>query len=401
MMHPGLADLFERLTKAGIRWCLLRMPSRPEAPTGDIDLLLDDKTMSHWQWLLDELGFVRYPAAVRDGERVYPAYHAATGQWLWLHILTRLSFGSGRTLVTDAADACLERRQQREDGFILADEDLFWTSLLHVLLEKSSISEYRRTCLQDLLPCLRFEGPLLSVVETACPIGWSAARIADCVRRQEWTALEDLRPVLIDSWRRRQPLRRRLFLTWGRLIRLVRGASARLRRRGLSVALLGPDGAGKTTLAEGVQQQFCTPVRSIYMGSGAGMGQGALVRWRIPGLGSPGRLLTLWLRYLHSLWHKSLGRLVIFDRYIHDAGLPQGERMPWSYRLTRWLHAHACPSPDLVLVLDAPAEMMYRRKGEQDPVALEKQRQHFLSLSQRYPRVEVVDASRDPLAVRS
>ena len=43
-------------------------------------------------------------------------------------------------------------------------------------------------------------------------------------------------------------------------------ADERRKRRGFTIALIGPDGAGKTTLAERLQQKLPFPIRYLYMG---------------------------------------------------------------------------------------------------------------------------------------
>jgi thymidylate kinase len=64
------------------------------------------------------------------------------------------------------------------------------------------------------------------------------------------------------------------------------------------------------------------------------------------------------------------------------------------------LLAHACPAPDLVLVLDAPGEVLYARKGEHSADFLEQQRQQYIALRARLPEMIVVDATRDAERVR-
>jgi hypothetical protein len=59
-----------------------------------------------------------------------------------------------------------------------------------------------------------------------------------------------------------------------------------------------------------------------------------------------------------------------------------------------WLLAHACPAPDLVLVLDAPGHVLYARKGEHTPDILEAQRQKLLALRHHIPQVQIVDDTR-------
>jgi thymidylate kinase len=61
--------------------------------------------------------------------------------------------------------------------------------------------------------------------------------------------------------------------------------------------------------------------------------------------------------------------------------------------LRRAILAHACPAPDLSVVLDAPADVLYARKPEHSPALLEEQRQCYRSLQRRVPRVVIVDAT--------
>jgi thymidylate kinase len=117
-------------------------------------------------------------------------------------------------------------------------------------------------------------------------------------------------------------------------------------------------------------------------------------------LGFIGRLLVQWQRYLMARYHQARGRFVIFDRYSYDALLPPPQPLSWSKQWRRWLLAHACPAPDLVLVLDAPGEVLYARKGEHSIDSLEEQRQRYLQLKKHLPQMMVVDATRDAEQMR-
>jgi len=57
------------------------------------------------------------------------------------------------------------------------------------------------------------------------------------------------------------------------------------------------------------------------------------------------------------------------------------------------LLSHSCAKPDTFVVLDAPGEVMFARKGEHDVETLEERRQRYLDLQDRYPNVAVVDAT--------
>jgi O-antigen/teichoic acid export membrane protein len=55
---------------------------------------------------------------------------------------------------------------------------------------------------------------------------------------------------------------------------------------------------------------------------------------------------------------------------------------------------HALPPPDLLVVLDAPGDVLHGRKPEHLPERLERDRQGYLSLAHRVPGAIVVDASK-------
>jgi len=164
-------------------------------------------------------------------------------------------------------------------------------------------------------------------------------------------------------------------------------------------ALVGENGAGKSTLTAGIERSFYFPVRSVYMGlyqrpSGREAGRGAR------GAGLAGRLGTQWARWLEGAYHRRRGRLVLFDRYSYEALVPNRYRHSRRGRARRWVLGHSCPPPDLVVLLDAPGELLYERKGEHDVALLEKQRAAYRALVSRLPRAVVVDASREVDAVR-
>jgi thymidylate kinase len=163
--------------------------------------------------------------------------------------------------------------------------------------------------------------------------------------------------------------------------------------------VLGPDGAGKSSLVEGIRTTVPIPVRVVYMG----LTGGALrytERLRLPGLVLAASALVVWGRYLTGRYHTTLGRLVLFDRYVYDAVAPHPRRTrPW-HRASRWTLARLCPGPDLVLVLNAPGAVMFVRKGAYSAEVLEDWRQRFLTLRERLPNVHVIDATQPAHAVR-
>jgi thymidylate kinase len=206
----------------------------------------------------------------------------------------------------------------------------------------------------------------------------------------------------------------------------------------LSVALIGPDGAGKTTLTARLQQSSAIPVKCMYMGinieasnhalptsrlieyfkrrqnresgvyrrgdgspRGDGNTKGGLVGWMWATGRLINRLLEEWYRQLLSWGYQIRGYAIIYDRhFLYDFTLDgiDCEKQPADKRLHRWFLENFYPRPHLTIYLDAPAEVLFARKGEKTLEELERRRQAFLQLGHRAKSFVLVDATR-PLDV--
>ena len=396
--HPTLAALFRALDDDGLVWCLLRGEADLAAPEGDVDLLVAPADLPRLGRLAAEHGFASVPAWGYGSHAFFVAYDSSGDLWIKLDVVTELAFGRNYALATDAEADCLARRTRVDGLLVLSDDDAFWTLLLHRLLDKGEVGPRDAARLSVLAEGARTDGTLAQTVDSLCPPGWSADSIVAAASQGEWASLATLGDPLASAWRRRgrAAVRRRTAANsarrWaGKVLRLTR-------RRGLRVAVLAPDGAGKSTLAKGVENDFYFPVRSISMG----LYQVPRPRGRhhLPGLGLARQLARQWTGWLQGAYHQRRGRLVLFDRYPYDALLPTRFRYRRLARARRWLLAHACPAPELVVLLDAPGEVLYERKGEKTPELLERQRQAYRALLSRLPRAVIVDASREVEDVR-
>jgi thymidylate kinase len=211
-----------------------------------------------------------------------------------------------------------------------------------------------------------------------------------------------------------------------------------LARPRLSVALVGPDGAGKSTISARLRQAALpAPVTTIYMGVNLEASSVMLpttrlllavkrARGRRPdlvasslrhiepdddqtapsGRGFPLRsgarmavwMTEEWFRQLLALGQGLRGRIVVFDRhffldYYHADVDSAGRRGP-ARRLHGWMLRRMYPRPDLVIMLDAPAEVLHARKPEATVAWLERRRQQYLELAPLVPQFVVVDVDR-------
>jgi hypothetical protein len=105
-----------------------------------------------------------------------------------------------------------------------------------------------------------------------------------------------------------------------------------------------------------------------------------------------------WFRQGLTWYYQRRGYIVLFDRhyfsdyYAYDiAHSPKGQ--PLARRIHGFVLQRLYPRPDLVIYLDAPAEVLFQRKGEGTLDALERRRQEYLQMRDLVRHFVVVDAS--------
>jgi len=386
-----VAQVFGRWNESRIVWALLRVPENLSAPEGDLDIVLQPATAGQAYDLAQSLAFVSVPGYAPD--RHLARFDRVARRWLWLHCTIEPTFGP-YGVVRAPAEAYLAERFPDGSLMRVGPNEEFWATLMHELLDKHRFSDRARVRIRSTAPRARAEGVLPAALSVVLPPGWTPRSLMERAQAGDWRSLSQLAgPVRSRALELGRPsLARRVTRAAAR--RLRNGAPGR-QQRGASVALMGPDGAGKSTLADGLEKEFVFPVTRIYMGLTGGWLRYA-DRLRVPGIVRICRLAILWGRYLRGRYHARQGKLVVFDRYIYDAVAPLPYHVGWPRRLGRWIDGHSCPAPDLVLILEASGSVMYGRKGTYDAGTLESWAQRFRAWSRGRPNAAILDGSRPP-----
>ncbi len=389
-----------RLSSVGVGHCVLRPTGCSEGPPSvvEIDLLVERGARMRIQNALAASGFARLRAWGHAPHSFWVAYEAPTDRWIKLDVVDRLAFGRRvKCLRSELADPCLAARSLCEGVTVPDTEAATVALLLHCTLDKRRFSPDHCRELVRLLGSVPDRERLDRLLAEAWGPSLTTERLSALVAAGQWSTL------LAERGR----VARRLFWTapagtaaravGHRLLRKLDRILPRLRGRLPRVAVLAPDGAGKTTLVGALVKDFFLPVRPIYMGLYGASGRR---QTGVPGAGLALSLARQWWRYSQAFYHGLRGRLVVFDRYTYDALVGARQREGLHQRLRRWLLAHACPAPDLVVILDAPGSVLAARKPEHTAALLEQRRQRLLALEPRLGRCAVVDATAAPAEVR-
>ena len=179
---------------------------------------------------------------------------------------------------------------------------------------------------------------------------------------------------------------------------------------GLCVVVLGPDGAGKSSVVRAVRSQMapafarthCRSFPPALLSRPNGSHTNPAPHSCSPRspLASALRALCYWFVFYGPGYYLTVrpelarSGLVLYDRHLLDALV---DPLRYRYAGPMWLLRMICrfiPKPHLVILLDAPAHVVQPRKREVPVEETALQREKYLRLVRAMPNGRIVDASR-------
>lgn len=402
--------LLDALSTECKAYCILTGYERlPDSFDTDIDFLVDQEDFDRMPRILEEV-------ARKTGTRLFQAIdHELTGRAFFLGSLV----GPSLTIVQPdcaadyrhfgrawlSAKEVLGARRLHPGGFYIPSiAHEFAYSLIKRLNKRSFSREHgyrlHRLYVEDRIECGRMIARFIR--------GPEGSQIVRMASANDWTAMYDsIEPFRAAMMRSRKE-------TFAEKLKdFPRNALYTLRRivqpTGCWIAFMGPDGCGKSLVLNAVSQELAPSFRTIrryhlrprLIGrKPANQGPVTDPHGQPPRgtVASIAKVIDLWLDYVLGYLLRILPglirtELVLFDRCFYDL-LVDSRRIRYGGP-PALLKAAAgiAPRPDLVILLDAPPEVLRARKQEVPAAEVARQRAGYLDLARTLPSAVVINAA--------
>jgi len=407
----ALEAIGQALDDGSIDYCILHgWQDHLHYTTSDVDIVVAPSDLVRMETVFRSAPFVK-PVQVlqHEGSCYYFVFSISDAKDLRIVALdVATDFRRDGCVFFTAQELLRERR--RVHGLWVAAPDVEFAYLLAKKISKGALPLNQRSRLQELRDLL---GPdAANVARRVLGSRWGD-RLGDWLVHEDWPAIERvldrLKWALRSHALRRAPLN--IFHYW------VPELRRRWRRwchpTGFMIAVLGPDGAGKTTLIGALQKAFAGAFRHT-----------EIAHWPVPlvSRASPHSVTAphrhgprpIWFSVAKIAYYVLLSRfhyvvrvrpsliqstLVLFDRYYDDVLVDPRRYRYGGPRWLVWLTRRLVASPDLYLVLDASEDHVLQRKSELSREELSRQRQGYQRLAMSLPAAVLVDVALPPAEV--
>lgn len=382
-----IALIFEAFERENIPYLVLRnyetLPEKP-LPGSDIDIFIDPRAKRVYPSILKQVFRENKTFILQEIHHYncssYLIYQPPFSLITWIDIISMITTKEGLIWINN--DLLLKTRILHSKGFYIPSSGMEAAILLlkDILEGKAVKGRYRskirglvkqgrKTFLQALSPYFG-KGITNQMFQISLNERWEEAFKN---KRRWWLTL------LLNSFRR-QPLRQ-LFLSLNFLWSHFKEQF--YLRRGMSIAIIGPDGVGKTTICQNLQKRMNPLFKKIYYYHGhfgffpeLSKIYNFLIPAKSKSLVISDKNLNKFQAFFHLVyyglefflswpwifWAKIRGYLFIFDRYFYDfAATAIHRKLP--FRLF-FVISKIIPRPDIVFVVKTQPDVIYKRKPE-------------------------------------
>jgi thymidylate kinase len=409
---------FEKLLSHNINYALLRSLSELYI-SKDIDLLCSAKDINILARVLLDLGYVEIKSPGHFPHRFFIIFDAESGKWIKFDVMSAVAFGFPyKVIELNLSEYFLKNKKIEQAIYTLDLNSEFLLLILHSFLDKNNTELKYLTRLQFIMQQDDFslsEVAKLYNRETGLELNYSNIPATFEKEAEKLkTHLKNSTNGLKNKVRKQKALR--LIYTYFRGFLNPK----------ISIAIIGPDGVGKSTVISELMQQTPLGYRTVYMGwsdhentlilpssrwlyrrynknktptsaaiekQNNGAEETTIARQiaikkpakitlkSMPGIAN--EILEQYARYLLAFYYKLRGSFVVFDRYVYDQEVFNDDSnnnniKPQDKFLAKYFK-HFFPSPELTILLATDAEIIHQRKDE-------------LSIAQLTERIELYKA---------
>jgi thymidylate kinase len=412
-------ELTRQFEASGLRWCVLRNGEyfpQTRSDSSDMDLLVDTPmsklrelvqrciseapvSLAKFTWKLDR-SLLRIYVAVPGSPTLHIDLFVGV-QW------------AGITLIPNRL--LLDNVFRRGDAMALSSGPELATAFLVHWLHNGHVKQEHKERMSGIEVPGEFDDFVAAAIgkELATPI-------LQALRARDWGAVEGA----IGSVRRTLKLRSFARIP-SRVVNLARSAVTVIERisvpSGLFICLMGPDGAGKSTVGQVYRDRLST----LFLPN-----EQKFFHWRPRVLPAPGQVAGLhnatdnnnaidqphgkpargYISSVLRLSYFSLdymigyilrvlpvlarGGLCVFDRYFFDFGI---DRYRYRLRVPDWLveiYSFMIPKPDLTFVFDADPQVLRARKAELSLEEIDRQRSALNAFAASRCGIHVINVDR-------